>query len=71
MSLPGFTAEASAYATTKHYYSATAVGVTKSASVQPQSVLPPWTPCRWLRFCCLEFGDGLCCEEWSLRCIPQ
>jgi hypothetical protein len=71
MNMPGFTAEASAYATTNHYCSAIAVEVTKSASVQPQYVLPPWTPCLWFSFCCTEFGDQSCCDRWHLQCIPE
>jgi hypothetical protein len=44
MSMPGFTSEVSVYTAANHY-AAMAGGVPKSASVQLQFVLPPWTPC--------------------------
>jgi hypothetical protein len=70
MNIPGFSAEASLYAASKHY-SVTAVGVTNPGAVRPQLVLPPWTPCSWLFFCCTEFGDQSCCKRWRLQCVPE
>jgi hypothetical protein len=70
MNMPGFTAEASVY-TAAYHYSATAVGVQESAAVHLQYVLPPWTPCSWLFFCCTEFGDQSCCRRWHLQCVPE
>jgi hypothetical protein len=70
MNMPGFTAEVSVYRGA-HYYAAITGEGPKSASVQPQFVLPPWTPCRWLFFCCTEFGDLSCCETWRLQCVPE
>jgi hypothetical protein len=71
MSLPGFTAEVSLYASSYHY-SATAVGVSERALVQPQYEYPlPPTPCSLLSFCCLEFGDASCCRRWRLLCFPE
>ena len=70
MNLPGFTAEAALY-TSASKYSAVAVRVPNSEVVQPQFVLPPWTPCLWLQFCCTEFGDRSCCRRWHLQCIPE
>lgn len=70
MSLPGFTAEESIYTSINHY-SATAVGVSESVSVQPQYTLPPWTPCRWLFFCCTELGAPSCCRKWRLNCVLE
>lgn len=70
MNMPGFTAEASVYAAAS-YRSAIAGGERKSASVQLQFVLPPWSPCSWLLFCCTEFGDQSCCQRWHLHCVPE
>jgi hypothetical protein len=70
MSLPEFTAEASLYSSINHY-SAIAIRLSDRVSVQPQYTLPPWTPCRWLLFCCTEFRDQSCCDNWYLQCIPE
>ncbi len=70
MNIPGFTAEASVYAAA-NYNSVIAVGVGESGIVHPQLVLPPWTPCSWLFFCCTEFGDQSCCRKWRLQCVPE
>jgi hypothetical protein len=70
MNMPGFTAEASFYVAA-NYYSVIAVGVPKSDVVHLQLVLPPWTPCSWLFFCCTEFGDRSCCRRWHLQCVPE
>lgn len=70
MNMPGFTAEASVYAVTTRY-SAAVVRVPNGASVQPQYVMPPWTQCSWLLFCCTEFGTQSCCRDWHLNCVPE
>lgn len=71
MSLPRFTAEASLYASSNHYL-ATAVEVSKSTLVQPQSRYPlPPTRCSLLEFCCFEFGEPSCCRSFRLLCFPE
>ena len=70
MNMPGFTAEAAVYAAA-NYYTPVSVGVPKSEVVYPQLVLPPWTHCSWLSFCCTEFEDQSRCRRWHLQCVPE
>ncbi|BAZ09485.1 hypothetical protein NIES4071_12930 [Calothrix sp. NIES-4071] len=80
MSLPGFTAEASLYASPNHYL-ATTVEVSKSALVKPQSEHPlaPTSGlqfsslfnCSSLEFCCLRLKNPSCCRSWRLLCFPE
>jgi hypothetical protein len=70
MNMPGFTAESSLYGS-RNRYTARTVDVARNNSVQPQYVIPPWTPCSWLFFCCTEFGDASCCRRWHLQCIAE
>ena len=55
MNMPGFTAALSIYRAA-HYYSAITGEGPKTEAVQPQFVLPPWTPCRWLVFVVPNLG---------------
>jgi len=70
MNMPGFTAESSLYIAS-NYYSTIALEMPKSEVLHPQLVLPPWTPCSWLLFCCNEFGNQSCCRTWHLQCVPE
>jgi hypothetical protein len=76
MNLPRFTAEAAVY-TPANKYLAMAGRVPNSEVVQPQvggAHGPPsghWTPCSWLLFSCLEFGDRSDCQAWRLGCVGQ
>jgi hypothetical protein len=70
MRLPELTAGTARGPSTSHHAAGTA-GVLPGGGVRPQAVLPPWTPCRWLFFCCTEFGDRSCCRRWHLQCTPE
>jgi hypothetical protein len=72
MNMPVFNAEASLYHTNNHYRFAARGGsfLSKGNTLIPQTHLypPVYSHCLWLSFCCTEYDDPSCCEEFWATC---
>lgn len=71
MCMPGFTADASLYQTNNRYRFACGGSFQSEGSVlTPQTHLypPVYSRCLWLSFCCTEYDDPSCCEEFWTSC---